>query len=85
MNEYQQQEQFYSEPISRLHGDAHLDISGVGQEDAERKEVLTITIDLGNGNSENIVVLEGDDPHDLAVQFVLRHQLNMKLKDLLAA
>lgn len=29
-------------------------------------ELLTITIDLGNGNQENIVVFEGDSPLDLA-------------------
>ena len=35
----------------------------------DRHEILTITIDLGNGNLENIVVHEGDDPVDLANQF----------------
>jgi hypothetical protein len=46
---------------------------------SHRAEILTITIDLGNGNSENIVVLEGDDPYDLAHAFGLKHGLNERL------
>jgi len=32
-------------------------------------ELLTITIDIGGGQQENIQVFEGDNPFDLAKQF----------------
>jgi hypothetical protein len=34
----------------------------------ERREILTITVDIGNSNGEqaNIVIREGDDPMQLA-------------------
>ena len=34
-----------------------------------RKEILTITVEIGNGQSANIVIRENDDPYDLATQF----------------
>ena len=46
--------------------------------------MLTITIDLGEGNQELIPVFEGDVAVDLATQFVLNHRLNMALVPLLA-
>jgi hypothetical protein len=46
--------------------------------------LLTITIDLGGGMQENIVVNDGDNPYDLATAFAIKHNLNPKLKDLLA-
>jgi hypothetical protein len=48
-------------------------------------ELLTITIDIGGGQQENIQVFEGDDPADLARAFAVKHNLDPKLTDLLAA
>mmetsp|Transcript_34058 Transcript_34058/g.33253 ORF Transcript_34058/g.33253 Transcript_34058/m.33253 type:complete len:109 (+) Transcript_34058:303-629(+) len=53
-------------------------------EPLERKELMTITIDLGNGRMENIVVMERDDPMELAQRFALKHGLNERLQNLLA-
>jgi len=50
-----------------------------------QNELLTITIDIGGGQQENIQVFEGDDPFDLARQFAQKHNLDPKLTDLLAA
>ena len=52
---------------------------------ARPNELLTITIDIGNGQHENIEVFEGDNPYDLAKQFALKHNLDLRLTDLLAA
>jgi hypothetical protein len=46
---------------------------------------LTITIDIGGGQQENIEVFEGDEPYELARQFALKHNLNVQLTDLLAS
>jgi hypothetical protein len=48
-----------------------------------RKEILTITIDLGGGKSENIVVKEGDEASDLASKFSQKYGLNQRLMQLL--
>ena len=48
------------------------------------KEVLTITIEIGNGQSENIIIHEGDDPRELARQFARKHGIGEQLTDLLA-
>ncbi len=47
--------------------------------------MLTITIDIGGGQQENIEVFEGDDPYDLARQFAEKHGLNGQLTELLAS
>ena len=48
-------------------------------------ELLTITIDIGNGKQENIQVFEGDDPYTLAREFAVKHRLDMRLTELLAS
>ncbi len=48
------------------------------------KETLTITIEIGNGQSENIYVGDGDSPMQLAKQFALKHGLGEQLTVLLA-
>jgi hypothetical protein len=50
-----------------------------------RPELLTITIDIGGGQQENIEVFEGDDPYELARQFAEKHGLNVQLTELLAS
>lgn len=47
-------------------------------------ELLTITIDIGNGKQENIQVFEGDDPYRLAHDFASRYGLDLRLTELLA-
>ena len=56
----------------------HIDVGG-DQIYSERRELLTITMDLGKGRADNIIVYEGDNPYDLAIAFILRHNLEMKL------
>jgi hypothetical protein len=48
-------------------------------------ELLTITVDIGNGQQENITVFEGDSAYDLARAFALKHALDFRLTDLLAS
>jgi len=50
-----------------------------------QQELLTITIDIGNGMQENIQVFEGDNPYELARDFAHRHSLDLRLTDLLAS
>ena len=33
------------------------------------RELLTITVDIGNGNQANILIRENDDPYQLASDF----------------
>ena len=40
------------------------------------KDLLTITIEIGNGRNENIYINEGDSPRQLAVEFAHRHGIN---------
>lgn len=51
----------------------------------EQQELLTITIDIGNGQQENIEVFEGDSPYNLAQIFAMKHGLDLRLTDLLAS
>ena len=49
-----------------------------------KKELLTITVEIGDGSSENILIMEGDDPFELANNFALKHGIGDQLRDLLA-
>ena len=46
-----------------------------GEGGDQRREILTITVDIGNANGEqaNIIIREGDDPFLLACEFAERH------------
>ena len=37
--------------------------------EAAAKEILTLTIEIGEGRNENILICEGDDPFQLAHEF----------------
>ena len=50
----------------------------------QRNEILTLTIEIGEGRNENILICEGDDPYQLAVEFDAKHQIGPQLRDLLA-
>ena len=41
----------------------------------QRNEILTLTIEIGEGRNENILICEGDDPYQLAVEFDAKHQI----------
>lgn len=45
---------------------------------------MTITIDIGEGKQENIIVNDGDIPIDLAAAFAEKHSLNPNLIEVLA-
>ena len=49
-----------------------------------RKEILTLTIEIGEGQNDNILIHEGDDPQQLADAFALKHNIGSQLKELLA-
>ena len=48
-----------------------------------REEILTITVEIGEGREENIRVLEGDTAEGLAYGFCLKYGLEEKLRDVL--
>lgn len=45
---------------------------------------MTITIEIGNGQNENIIIHEGDEPRELARQFARKHGIGEQLTELLA-
>jgi len=47
------------------------------------KEILIMTVEIGDGRRDNIHVFENDRPEDLALEFCHRHGLNEKLQDAL--
>ena len=50
----------------------------------EEKELLTITVEIGNGRQENILIRQNDDPFELATKFAQEHGVSNQLRDLLA-
>jgi hypothetical protein len=46
--------------------------------------LLTLTIEVAEGQNETIAIYEGDDPMILACEFADRYQLDPALQDLLA-
>ena len=48
------------------------------------REILTLTIEIGEGQNENILIREGDNPYVLAAHFAEKHQIGDQLRDLLA-
>ncbi|CDW91726.1 UNKNOWN [Stylonychia lemnae] len=50
----------------------------------QNKELLTITVDIGDGTSQSILIRENDDPFILASQFAQQYGINEQLRDLLA-
>jgi len=53
-------------------------------EGAPNKELLTITVEIGNGQQASILIREMDDPWMLADQFARQHGVGDALRDLLA-
>jgi hypothetical protein len=44
---------------------------------------LTLTIEVGEGQTDDILVHEGDQARKLATAFALKHQIGEQLKELL--
>lgn len=38
-----------------------------------RREILTLTIEIGEGQNDDILIFEGDDPNYLAAEFAAKH------------
>lgn len=51
----------------------------------ERKELMTIIVEIGKGDEENIVIYDGDRAEDVAKDFATRHGLNQALEKKLCA
>ena len=49
-----------------------------------KKEILTLTIEIGEGQNDNILIHEGDNPQELADAFANKHNIGLQLKELLA-
>lgn len=41
----------------------------------EKKPLLFIDVDIGDNEQDRITVFTGDDPHQLAVEFCQKHQI----------
>lgn len=44
------------------------------------KELLTITVEIGNGQKENIIIFENDDAQQISNEFCRKHSINDELK-----
>lgn len=49
-------------------------------EDTRGKELLTITVEIGNGQKENIIIYENDDAQQVSDAFCNKHGINDELK-----
>jgi hypothetical protein len=49
-----------------------------------RREILTISVEITEGQSADILIREGDDPAQLANEFAQRYGISRELRDLLA-
>lgn len=49
-----------------------------------RREILTLTIEIGEGQNDDIQIFEGDDPNYLAAEFAAKHGIGEQLQELLA-
>ena len=45
---------------------------------------MTITIEIGDGQNENLLIREGDSPRDLAAKFARKYGIGDQLTELLA-
>lgn len=52
--------------------------------DGKSKELLIMTIEIGDGNRDTLRVFEDDDPYELAQRFCQIHQLNPQIVEPLA-
>jgi len=57
---------------------------GQSSPDGKNKELLIMTIEIGDGNRDTLRVFEDDDPYELARRFCELHQLNPQIVEPLA-
>lgn len=48
----------------------------------EEEELLTITVEIGNGEKENIVIMNNDTPEEVASRFCNKYEMNDELKNI---
>jgi len=53
-------------------------------ESPNNRELLTITVEIGNGETAPILIREGDNPYELAAEFCYNYGVGDELLDLLA-
>ena len=53
-----------------------------GPESDRGKELLTITVEIGNGQRENIIIFENDDAQNVSDTFWNKHNINDELKEI---
>ena len=46
-----------------------------------REELLTVLLDIGNNKEEQIIIYEGDKAETIAENFVIKHNMDDKMKD----
>jgi hypothetical protein len=61
----------FNPPLNR--SDLNSQPSKLQQLRETRKELLTLTIEIGDGQNETILIYEGDDPNQLANAFAIKH------------
>ncbi|CAI2384022.1 unnamed protein product [Moneuplotes crassus] len=49
-------------------------------QDVQEKELLTITVEIGNGQQENIVIMQGETADEVAEKFCNKYDMNEELK-----
>jgi len=49
-----------------------------------RREILTISVEITEGQTADIIIREGDDPSALANEFAMQYGISSALRDLLA-
>jgi hypothetical protein len=47
-----------------------------GHPQTPNRELLNIAVEIGDGKSANILILEGDDPYQVSFVFAQRYGLN---------
>jgi len=62
----------------------HQQSIGQSSPDGKNKELLIMTIEIGDGNRDTLRVFEDDDPYELAQKFCQIHQLNPQIVEPLA-
>ena len=48
------------------------------------RKLLIVTIEIGNGEQENLTIFENDNPQDVAREFCKRHGIDNELQEIIA-
>lgn len=52
-------------------------------EEKRGRKLLIVTIEIGNGEQENLTIFENDDPQLVAEHFCIKHQIDAELQDII--